>query len=64
MITIETKLGDVVTNHYGETGTVIGETSGGLWWIILKDKYGSYGVARKVAADTVVIIGIPIEGGN
>ena len=64
MITIETKLGDVVTNHYGETGTIVGESDGGKWWIILKDKYGSYGVAAKITADTVVIVGQPIEGGN
>ena len=64
MITIETKIGDVVTNHYGETGTVVGETDGGKWWIIFKDARGTYGVAHKIVTDTVVIVGQPIEGGK
>jgi hypothetical protein len=64
MITIETKLGDMVTNHYGETGTVVGESSGGGWWIVRNVISGRETFCHKVTLHTVAIVGIPIEGGN
>ena len=64
MITIETKIGDVVTNWYGETKRVVATTRGGAWWILENVATGQNSMARRIMADTVVIVGQPIEGGN
>lgn len=64
MITIETKLGDVVTNHYGETMRVVATTRHGAWWILENAHTRRITMARVITADTVVIVGQPIEGGN
>jgi hypothetical protein len=63
MITMDTKIGDTVTNWYGETKIVVGESSEGKWWLLRSVVTGRITPAHKVTADTVVIVGQPI-GGN
>jgi hypothetical protein len=57
MITEQTKLGDTVTNLYGDTGVIVGETSGGYGWVV-EYRSGRRIVAHKIMADTVVITGV------
>jgi hypothetical protein len=64
MITMDTKIGDTVTNGYGEQGIVRGETEGGKFWFVENLDSGRITPARKVTADTVVIVGKPIENGG
>jgi hypothetical protein len=64
MITIETKIGDVVTDWYGQTKRVVAATRGGHWWLVENVATGQTSMARRITADTVVIVGQPIEGGN
>lgn len=56
MIDKDTKIGDRVTDWYGETWTVVGETYGGNWWIVLGTS-GRESYARKITEDTVIITG-------
>lgn len=57
MITAETKLGDTVTNWYGDTGVIVGETQRGRAWIVENVVSGRLTVAHKITADTVVFVG-------
>ena len=57
MITIETKVGDTVTNWYGETKIVRGETERGFWWLLEDTTSGRVTLAHKITADTVFITG-------
>lgn len=57
MITEATKIGDKVTNWYGETKIVRAETEGGRAWILEDVTSGLVSVAHKITADTVIITG-------
>jgi len=57
MITKDTKIGDKVTNWYGETKVVRAETERGRAWILEDTTSGRVQVALKITADTVFITG-------
>lgn len=57
MITKDTKIGDTVTNWYGETKIVRSETERGRAWILEDTVSGRVQVALKITADTIIITG-------
>ena len=57
MITEQTKIGDTVTNWYGETKIVRAETERGRCWVLEDTTSGRVSMAHKVTADTVIITG-------
>ena len=54
MITVDTVIGDTVTNWYGEVNKVVGESAGGGFWILKNVDSGREMWAHKLHADTVV----------
>ena len=56
MITVDTVVGDTVTNWYGEVNTVIGESNGGGFWVLKNVISGRESWAHKLHADSVVFI--------
>ena len=57
MITKDTKIGDTVTNWYGETKIVRAETGGGFWWLVEDTTSGRVSMVHKVTEYTVIITG-------
>jgi len=57
MITEQTRIGDIITNWYGETKIVRAETERGFWWVLEDTISGRVSMAHKVTADTVIITG-------